>query len=270
MLLWIIGHLLAITVGISLGLMGGGGSILATPILIYVMQVEPKTAIAMSLVIVGAVSLLGIWPHWKDRNVNLKIAAIFAPTAMLGAYLGAQFASLPFITASLQLIAFALMMLIAGGLMIQDGFRHRAALKQSVKEQEILPANPLDIAKHNSKIPTWLLIPVEGLIVGILTGFVGIGGGFAIIPALVLLGKIPMKEAIGTSLVIIAFKSITGFLGYLNQVRVDWSLIGTFFVAASLGILGGAYLTRFVHGKQLQIWFGYFVIAVAIFILIKQ
>lgn len=268
--LWILGHLFAVTVGISLGLIGGGGSILATPILIYILQVEPKSAIAMGLVIVGGVSLLGIWPHWKQGNVNLSIATIFAPMAMLGAYLGARLATLPFISAQIQLLAFAVMMLIAGGLMIREGSKPGVIVQTTGQSLAFSPGGGPELAHAPGGLPKGVLIPVEGLLVGILTGFVGIGGGFAIIPALVLLGKTPMKEAIGTSLLIIAFKSVTGFLGYLNHVPVDWSLIGTFFVAASLGTVAGAHLTQFVDGKRLQAWFGYFVVAVAVFMVIAR
>ncbi len=282
-MIWILGHLLAIGIGISLGLIGGGGSILATPILIYVMQVPTKSAIAMSLVIVGAVSLLGIWPHWQQGNVNWPTAAIFAPAAMVGAYGGARIATLPFISGTLQLIAFGLMMLVAGALMIKDGCRTQTVsprVSLPVPTPDLGPVDPegnfspsdritMDPGSHGP-IPEQLMIPLEGVVVGILTGFVGIGGGFAIIPALVLLGKQPMKEAIGTSLVIIAFKSVTGFLGYVDHVTVDWILMGSFTVAASFGTVIGAYLTRFMDGKQLQIWFGYFVIGVAVFMLIRR
>ena len=103
-----------------------------------------------------------------------------------------------------------------------------------------------------------------------MTGFVGVGGGFIIVPALVILGGIPMKEAIGTSLLIIAFKSATGFLGYLSQVELDWNLVISFTIAASVGTLAGAYLTRFIDAKNLQKGFGYFVLAVAVFVLIKR
>ena len=115
-----------------------------------------------------------------------------------------------------------------------------------------------------------MAIPAEGLGVGILTGFVGVGGGFLIIPALVLLGGIPIKEAIGTSLLIIAAKSVTGFLGYINQVAVDWNLMISFTIAASAGTLLGAYLTKYIDAKQLQKGFGYFILAVAVFVLIKR
>lgn len=266
-IIWILGHVLGVAVGLSLGLIGGGGSILAVPILVYVLKVEPKSAIAMSLVIVGAVSLLGIIPHWQQRNINLKIALIFTPTAMLGSYLGARIATLPFVSGTLQLIAFAIMMLIAGILMIRD-----AHIQNTSHEKIQLSSATIAIPekKHPIELPSWILIPLEGLGVGVLTGFVGIGGGFAIIPALVLLGKTPMKEAIGTSLIIISFKSVTGFLGYINHVSVDWILMGSFTVAASFGTVVGAYLTQFIHPKQLQQWFGYFVIAVAVFMLIKR
>jgi hypothetical protein len=257
----IIGYILAGCIGLSLGLIGGGGSILAVPILIYVMGVAPKAAIAMSLMIVGIVSLIGAIPHWLQGNVNFKTAAIFAPAAMIGAYLGARLAAFPFITETFQLICFGLVMVIASVLMIRKGGK-------SSKNQETVSAKKSDLSSHHQS--HWLAIPLEGLGVGILTGFVGVGGGFAIIPALVLLGGIPMKEAIGTSLLIIAFKSATGFLGYLSQVELDWNLVISFTIAASLGTLTGAYLTRFIDAKNLQKGFGYFVLAVAIFVLIRR
>ena len=257
----IIGYILAGCIGLSLGLIGGGGSILAVPILIYLMGVAPKAAIAMSLIIVGIVSLIGAIPHWLQGNVNLKTAAIFAPAAMIGAYLGARLASFPFITETFQLICFGLVMVIASVLMIRkDG--------KLSKNKEAFSTHKSDLSsRHQSQ---WLTIPLEGLGVGILTGFVGVGGGFAIIPALVLLGGIPMKEAIGTSLLIIAFKSATGFLGYLSQVELDWNLLISLTIAASFGTLTGAYLTRFIDAKNLQKGFGYFVLAVAVFVLIKR
>ncbi|ACB52819.1 hypothetical protein cce_3471 [Crocosphaera subtropica ATCC 51142] len=260
MMIWIIGHFLAICIGLSLGLIGGGGSILAVPILVYVMGLGAKTAIAMSLGIVGTVSLVGAIPHWLQGNVNWPVAVIFAPTAMLGAYLGARMASFDFITETLQLICFALVMVLASLMMIRQGGK-RLNNQSSIKEKDSLQHQN----QHN-----WLFILLEGLGVGILTGFVGVGGGFAIIPALVLLGGLPMKEAIGTSLIIITFKSMTGFLGYFSQVNFDWMLMISFAIAASLGTLTGAYLTRFIEAKNLQKAFGYFVLAVGIFVLIRH
>ena len=257
---WIIGHLLAVCIGLSLGLIGGGGSILAVPILIYVMGLSPRAAIAMSLVVVGVVSLIGTIPHWLQQNVNLKIAIIFTPAAMLGAYLGARFASFPFITETLQLICFGGVMVIASLLMIRSSIR-----KQGEQDRIADSQDHTHLAQRH-----WFAIPLEGLGVGGLTGFVGVGGGFAIIPALVLLGGIPMKEAVGTSLLIIAFKSATGFLGYLSQVEIDWGLMISFTVAAGAGTIVGAYLTQRIEAKQLQQGFGYFVLVVAIFVLIQR
>ncbi len=257
-MIWIIGHLLAICIGLSLGLIGGGGSILAVPILVYVMGLGAKAAIAMSLIIVGTVSLIGAIPHWLQGNVNWQVAAIFAPTAMVGAYLGARMAGLAVITETIQLICFAIVMVLASFMMIRQG-------RQKLKHQS-LAKDALQHEQHRH----WFAIPLEGLGVGVLTGFVGVGGGFAIIPALVLLGGLPMKEAIGTSLIIITFKSMTGFLGYLSQVNLDWNLMISFAIAASVGTITGAYLTRFIEAKKLQKGFGYFVLAVGIFVLIKH
>jgi uncharacterized protein len=255
---WITGHLLALLIGLSLGLIGGGGSILAVPILVYVLGLNAKTAIAMSLAIVGMVSLIGVIPHWRRGNVNLKTALSFAPPAMVGALLGSRLAALPFVTDTLQLICFAVMMLIASYFMI--------------RKPKTNLSNQVDLArpqKRQSQYP-WLAITLEGLGVGILTGFVGVGGGFIIIPALVLLGGIPMKEAIGTSLLIISFNSATGFLGYLNQVNINWNLTLTFTTVAILGVIWGTYFSSKIQGAKLQKAFGYFLIAIAVFILIKR
>jgi uncharacterized membrane protein YfcA len=262
MLITIIGHLLAICIGISLGLIGGGGSILAAPVLIYVMSVPAKTAFAMTLVIVGVASLIGAIPHWRQGNVNLKIIALFAPASMLGAYLGARLATLPFITPTIQLTTFGVMMLIASITMIRKG--------SSKSDESLDRVEHDDHSDKHSGMPKWLAIPLEGLAVGTLTGFIGIGGGFLVIPALVLLGKTPMKEAVGTSLIILTLKSVTGFAGYFGHVPIDWDLLLSFTIASSVGIFLGSYLNQFVSAKQLEKGFGYFVLAVAIFVLIKR
>ncbi|MFB2923683.1 MULTISPECIES: sulfite exporter TauE/SafE family protein [Aerosakkonema] len=258
---WIIGHLLATCIGISLGLIGGGGSILAAPILIYIMGVPAKSAFAMTLVIVGTVSIIGAIPHWRQGNVNLKTAALFSPTAMLGAYLGARATFLPIVTPNIQLITFAIVMLIASISMLRKG------ANQADEFDEIVQLNYEDNEPHKYR---WLAIVLEGFVVGIITGFVGIGGGFLVIPALVLLGNTPMKEAIGTSLIILALKSVTGFAGYFGHVFVEWNLLESFTAVASAGILIGTYFTKFFLPKDLEKGFGYFVLVVALFILIKR
>lgn len=257
-MIWITGHFLALFIGLSLGLIGGGGSILTVPILVYILEIDAKTAIAMSLVILGVVSLIGVIPHWKQGNVNLKTAIRFTPPAMLGAFLGARLAAFPLITDTFQLVCFAVMMLVASYFMIRQP---KETLNDYVE---------LSIPKKQQPKYPWLAITLEGLGIGILTGFVGVGGEFAIIPALVMLGGIEMEEAIGTSLVIIIFKSATGFLGYLNQVNIDWYLMFTVTTVAILGVIWGAFFSGKIQGAKLKQAFGYLLIAIAIFILIKR
>jgi hypothetical protein len=258
----LVGYLLAIAIGLSLGLIGGGGSILAVPTLVYVLGVPAKSAIAMSMFVVGVVSLIGVVPHWRQGNVDLKTFAIFTPAAMVGTFLGARLAGFSWVPDTVQLVAFGIVMVLASVLMIRQ--KHKPAFSSvgAMARQE----EP----SHHGFLPPWLLIPVEGIVVGILTGFVGVGGGFLIIPALVLLGGIPMKKDVGTSLLIIAFKSAIGFAEYLNHVTLDWQLMLLFTLAAGLGTVAGASMTRHIDARHLQKGFGYFVLAVAIFVLIKR
>ncbi|TAE58908.1 MAG: sulfite exporter TauE/SafE family protein [Nostocales cyanobacterium] len=264
--MWILGHLLAVGIGISLGLIGGGGSVLALPILVYVMGVPTKPAIAMTLVIVGTVSLIGLIPHWKKGNINFNKAFIFGSATMIGAFVGAKIAGLPFVTDNLQMLLFAVMMLVAAILMIKRSFK---------KSSDISTTNNPEYPESEVYQPPicnycWLWLLTEGLGVGILTGLVGVGGGFAIVPALVILGKTPMKEAIGTSLLILVVNAIAGSIGYLGQVELDWQLVGSFILAASFGSFLGGYLSQFIDGKKLQKYFGYFLIAVAGFVLFQN
>lgn len=262
MLIQIIGHLLAGCIGISLGLLGGGGSVLTLPILVYVMGIPPKSAIAMTLVIVGIVSIIGSIPHWRKGNVNLKKVFLFGQATMLGAFGGANLAILPFITEKIQLLLFVIMMILAAVLIIRKNLSPPSSLFKNKTDS-------------NHKVQpvyrySWPWLVLEGLGIGILIGLVGVGGGFAIVPALVLLGNTPIKEAIGTSLVIISLNGIAGFLGYVGKVPLDWSLMASFTLVASFGTFFGAYLSQYVQAKQLEKGFGYFLIVVAVFILIQQ
>jgi uncharacterized protein len=257
---WLIGHVFAVCIGVSLGLLGGGGSVLALPVLVYVMGVATKPAIAMTLIIVGTVSLFGAIPHVKRGNLNLKIAGIFGSATMLGAYLGARIATLPMITSAFQMILFGLSMLIAAGLMIYRSMQPLASDDELAAIQYIKPA-----CRY-----CWLWLMSEGIGVGILTGLVGVGGGFAIVPALVLLGNIPMQQAIGTSLLIIAGNSVAGLLGYLGHVSLDWPLTVSFTFLAGCGTVIGSYIAQFVPAKQLQKGFGYFLLIVAAFVLVQN
>ncbi len=257
---WIIGHFLAVCIGVSLGLLGGGGSVLALPVLVYVMGTLPKPAIAMTLIIVGTVSLLGTIPHARRGNLNLKVAGIFGSATMAGAYLGARIATLPFVTSAFQMFLFGLSMLIAAGLMIYRSIRPVAGDDELAAIQYVKP-----VCKY-----CWLWLMTEGIGVGVLTGLVGVGGGFAIVPALVLLGNIPMRQAIGTSLFIIAGNSVAGLLGYLGHVSLDWTLTISFTFLAGCGTVIGVYLAPFVSATQLQKSFGYFLLAVATFVLVQN
>jgi uncharacterized protein len=293
MLIWGVGHFLAICIGISLGLLGGGGGVLALPMLVYVMGIPPKSAIAMTLVIVGMGSLLGLIPHWRKGYVNLRIALIFGSATAVGSFLGARAATLPFVTGKFQMLLFALMLLLAAGLMIRRSSEPR--LSQVVSEPEISVSNQTLIALGSRTTQTfsqisspdletpqqesdtqltplqssWVWLIAEGLVVGLLTGLVGIGGGFAIVPALVLLGKLPIRQAIGTSLLIIIFNAISGLLGYLGKVSIDWSMTLSLTIVASLGTLMGSYLAQFIPAKQLQRSFGYFMLLVAMYTLTR-
>lgn len=179
MVIMIIGHLLAVGIGLSLGLTGGGGSILAVHILIYVMGLGSKSAIALSLLVVGTVSLVGAIPHWLQGNISLKTAALFTPMAMVGAYLGVRLTALPFITDTVQLLCFGTVMVGASVLMIRS--------RPAPVPLHYAGSTGEATLTHGPSAHGWM-IPLEGLGVGVLTGFVGVGGGFMVIPALVLLG----------------------------------------------------------------------------------
>jgi hypothetical protein len=252
----VIGHFLAIAIGISLGLLGGGGSVLALPVLVYVMGTATKSAIAMTLIIVGTVSLLGAIPHWRRGHLNGKVAIVFGSATMLGAYGGARLAMQPWVTATFQMTLFAVSMLLAAGLMI-----YRTAQPEPIAD----PVSRLPVCRYCG---LWLM--TEGVAVGSLTGLIGVGGGFAIVPALVLFGKLPMKQAIGTSLLIIAANSIAGLLGYVGHLALDWPLTVSFTFAAGLGTVLGSYWAQFVSTRQLQQGFGYFLLAIAAFVLFKN
>jgi uncharacterized membrane protein YfcA len=251
----LIGLLLAAVVGLSLGLLGGGGSILTVPIFVYVLGFDAKEAIAMSLAVVGVTSLFGAVGHWRAGNVNLRVALIFGAVAMVGTFLGARLST--FVSGAVQLLLFAAVMLVAAWFML----RGRAV-------------TPVGAATaHGDDGPVEMPIAhivLEGLAVGILTGLVGVGGGFLVVPALVLLGGIPMKQAVGTSLLVIAMKSATGFLGYLDQVEVAWGTLVTFTVVAIAGILAGSFLVRFVSQEALRRSFAVFLLVMGVFILYQN
>jgi len=248
-----LGLALAALIGLSLGLLGGGGSVLTVPIFVYVLGYDAKAAIAMSLAVVGAVSVFGAIGHWRAGNVNFRVALVFGSVAMLGTYGGARLAI--FFSGGAQLALFAVVMLVAAVFMFRGETIPEVARRASMESAPKMPMG---------------LIVVEGVSVGVLTGLVGVGGGFLIVPALVLLGKIPMREAVGTSLVVIAMKSSTGFLGYLGQVEVPWGFMSLFTLVAIVGIVGGTYLVQFVPQTALKRAFAVFLVVMGGLILYQN
>ncbi len=233
-------YLLAAGVGLVLGALGGGGSILAVPIFVYALAMDPKIAIAMSLPIVGLTSLAGAWGHWREGHLQVKQALIFGIAAMLGAFTGTQLAGL--ISGRTQLAALAVVM-------------GAAALSMLAPTR-----TPADAPAGS---PSLVLSIVTGLLIGVLTGLLGVGGGFLFVPALVLFARLPMKQAIGTSLLVIAMSSTAGLLGYLGHVPVDWGVVIRFTTAAIVGLAAGVYLVRFLPHQSLRRAFGVFLLVVA-------
>lgn len=240
----ILGFALAALVGLSLGLLGGGGSILTVPIFVYVLGFGTKTAIAMSLPVVGVTSLVGAIGHWRAGNLNFRIALIFGGVAMVAAYAGARLSV--YVDGEVQLTLLAAVMLAAAASMFRSG-----------RSREPRTGRALD-SEAGSMSMSLVIVAASG--VGLLTGLIGIGGGFLAVPALVMLGKLPMKHAIGTSLVVIAMNSIAGFAGYAGQVTIDWSFVATFSAVATGGIVGGTYLVKFVPQAALRQAFAVFLV----------
>jgi len=259
-----LGYISAVLIGLSLGLIGGGGSILTVPILVYLLGVEAATtAPAYSLFVVGTSSLIGSVVKYREGLVDLKTGIIFGIPAIIAVYLTRRFL-VPVIPDELFNLGnfvltkrffvmglFAVLMILASISMIRG--------RKEVKN---------DSDKQRFNYP---LILIEGLFVGVLTGLAGAGGGFIIIPALVMLSKLPMKKAIGTSLVIIAAKSLIGFLGDLTIIEViDWKLLLIFTGMAIVGIIIGNRLSHKVGGSKLKKGFGWFVLIMGIIIFIRE
>ncbi len=263
----IISYLCALCIGLTLGLIGGGGSILTIPVLVYIMGVEPVLATAYSLFVVGVSALVGAIKNILLKNIDFEIGVFFAIPSLLAIYVtrSTLVPAIPDIiythpsftlTKPLAIMVFfAIIMLLASVSMI------RSKKKDDDESSE----------ENLFKSPHYLIIMLEGLVVGVITGIVGAGGGFLIIPALVLLGRLPMKKAVGTSLMIIAAKSLIGFSGDLViGVNIDWLFLLIFTCFSTLGIGLGVFLSKFVNGGSLKKGFGYFVFVMALFVLTKE
>jgi uncharacterized membrane protein YfcA len=258
----IYGYIASLFIGLSLGLIGGGGSVLTVPVLVYLFSVEPVMATAYSLFIVGSTSLVGAIPKYKEGLVNMKTAIVFGIPSIASVYFTRRII-VPAIPDNIATIAGfeltkpILFMLLFAVLMV---FASYSMIVNSKKESD-------DNIKQVFNYP---LIMIEGLLVGLLTGIVGAGGGFLIIPALVLLSKLPMKQAVGTSLLIIAAKSLIGFTGDLGHTVIDWNLLLIVTALAIGGIFIGDVISKKVDGNKLKVGFGWFVLVMGIYILIQQ
>jgi uncharacterized membrane protein YfcA len=260
-----LGYIGAVLMGVSLGLIGGGGSILTVPILVYLFRVDAVPATAYSLFIVGLTSLVGSFSHMRMGNIHWRTAMVFGIPSIVAVYATRAWlvpalpdplffiGAMPMGKALGMLILFAMLMVAAAYSMIR---KPKAALHGGT-EAAVAFNYPLILA--------------EGLVVGAITGLVGAGGGFLIIPALVLLARLPMKQAVGTSLIIIAAKSLIGFTGDLKAHEViDWSFLLTFSAIAIAGIIAGSLLSTRIPNEKLKPAFGWFVLAMGIWIIGRE
>ncbi len=258
-ILAVIAAVLAVFIGMAVGLLGGGGSILTTPLLVYVAGFDPKEAITASLFVVAITSIFGLIGHARAGRVIWKTGVLFGVAGMVGAFIGGQIGSrLPGIV---LLVAFAIMMGVTAVAMIRG--RKQVAGKS-----------------HGGRPIVRILI--DGLVVGLVTGLVGAGGGFLVVPALVLLGGLAMPNAVATSLLVVAMKSIAGFFGYAlsfgggsvvqwnPEIQLDWPVILIVTGAAIIGALIGSRLVGLIHPDLLRKIFGWFVLVMAVFILVQE
>jgi uncharacterized membrane protein YfcA len=259
----ILGYTASIFIGIALSLTGGGGSILTVPVLVYLMKVQPIHATAYSLFIVGVSSLVGTIPKIKQKLISYKAAVVFGIPSIVAVFVTRYLIvpSIPEIiikTEKIMLTKNNFLMLLFAILMVLTSI-------SMIKDKPCIDCDDTREPKFN-----YGLIVVEGSFVGILTGLVGAGGGFLIIPALVLLSKLSFKKAVGTSLIIITAKSLIGFTGDVFQTDVDWFLLCTVSLASVLGIFVGNLLTKKIKSDHLKVSFGWFIFIFGIFIFFKE
>jgi uncharacterized membrane protein YfcA len=246
----ILGLILSALIGLSLGLIGGGGSIITVPVLVYVLGVEAHEAVGMSLAVVGGTSLVGSFLHYRRGNLQMKTGLTFGVSGILGAFAGSPLTKL--LSPSALLMTFALLMFFIGVLMLRRK-----------------PAAESEIDRLGEKPILWKAL-LAGFGVGVLTGFLGVGGGFLIVPALVMFGGLAMKDAIGTSLFVIFLNCVAGLVGHASQNGFDWGLTAQVTTLAVAGTIIGTLLSHKLEAKKLQKGFALFVLAVAIFLMIKN
>lgn len=237
---------LAVAIGLALGLMGGGGAIITVPVLVYAAQVPPGQAVGMSLAVVGVTSLVGALLKARQGFIHVRAALWFSGAGIVGALAGAQLT--PLVSPRMLLVLFALLMVAV-------------AVAMLLRKEELLEPLP--------ECRPWRC-GLAGLAVGVLTGFLGVGGGFLLVPAMVLFARLPLKVAIGTSLAVIAVNSFAGIAGHWRHMEFNGPLTGGFTAAALLGMGAGLLLTKRVPVRRLSTGFAWFVLAVAGFVLFKN
>jgi len=259
----LIGFAAAILIGVSLGLIGGGGSILTVPVLVYILGVDPVLATAYSLFVVGSTSLVGAGTYMKKGLVNYKTAIVFAIPSFIAVFLTRKFL-VPALPDPLFTVGEAIVTKNIG-IMVFFALIMLAASFSMIRNKKCVDCDENEPVKFN-----FPMIALEGSVVGVITGIVGAGGGFLIIPALVILARLPMKMAVGTSLLIIAAKSLIGFLGDLSTQAIDWQMLLIFTGLSIVGIFIGSALSKKINEKILKTGFGWFVLLMGIYIISKE
>lgn len=260
----ILGYIGAVCIGLVLGLTGGGGSILTVPILVYLLAEDPVIATGYSLFIVGISSAFGAFRNIQKKMVSFSTSLIFAVPALLSVFSTRKFLvpALPdtlfeignfTLTKDIAIMVFFAVLMLAASISMIRGKKNKGDT-EAAKDQK----------------PNYPLLIILGAFTGLVTGIVGAGGGFIIVPILVLLAGLPMKRAVATSLFIIAINSLIGFLGDVSNIDIEWTFLLSFSALAVVGIFTGIYLNRFIDGKKLKKAFGWFVLIMAIIILIKE
>lgn len=256
----IAGYIASVFIGMSLGLIGGGGSILTVPILVYFFLINPVLATTYSLFVVGITSAVGAFSHNQKHNVNFKIALVFGIPSLIAVFIMRKWVmpAIPhhlFNIENFELTKSRLLMLVFALLML-------AASVSMIRKRKAATTFPSDI--------NYLKLILQSIIVGTITGFVGVGGGFLIIPSLILFAGLPMKKAVGTSLMIMTISSLLGVLGDLSRhIAIDYSFLTVFSMFAVAGIIGGSYLSSYIPDTKLKPAFGWFVLAMGIFVFIS-
>ena len=255
----ILGYVGALFIGLVLGLTGGGGSILTVPILVYLMSINPVTATAYSLFIVGTTSTFGAIQNYRKNLVDIKNGFIFAIPSFMAVYLTRKFIvpRIPeiIIESPILITKETFLMLFFAVIMVFGALSVLKKKSQNTNSKE----------KRNL-----ILIGIQTFTIGIIIGLVGAGGGFLIIPSLILFAKLPMRKAVGTSLFIIAMNSLVGFIGDVQNLEIDWLFLLTFSVISVAGIFLGMYLTKYTNESQLKKIFAYFILVMAAIILLKE